>query len=383
MGAFRFLVVCTALFTASAVNNRINKHTYSSNDGEGDFKFIDTYFCDANTDSAPKNCAIDMKAECDGFDVHMVQTFVTKNGTETPDEWFSYMTKLHGNLTSWDQFMHYGTTFSVGDLSDHLEAFKSNGVPFLARKTSATATATGSTLYHVLVQTPSAKIMEIVSTTKPSSGASAFKEWESSECASSHDYSLAAAALTQNRPRRRRLSALPALTAIGVNIPGTATTVKDIGPWLSKYGIAGKRSTTGSDGNCSFASMTYSNAEVRYISNPAARIGAKTVEQYEQYQMSVHKEYVGQGTGWDAFMDNHWCVGVDHSLVLDTTAKLWAANNVSWHAHKTKRVSSVRSIGLRGESIELNGLIDGSFLKNLKGFDFCTADTDPSTGPDA
>ena len=47
MGAFRFLVVCTALFTASAVNNRINKHTYSSNDGEGDFKFIDTYFCDA------------------------------------------------------------------------------------------------------------------------------------------------------------------------------------------------------------------------------------------------------------------------------------------------------------------------------------------------
>ena len=66
------------------------------------------------------------------------------------------------------------------------------------------------------------------------------------------------------------------------------------------------------------------------------------------------------------------------SKALDSVAELWAANNVSWHAHKTPRVSSVRSVGLRGESIELNGEVDGSFLKHLKGFDFCTADTDPN-----
>ena len=51
-----------------------------------------------------------------------VQSFVTENGTETPDQWFSYMRRLHGNMTSWDQFMHYGTTFYVSDLSSHLAA---------------------------------------------------------------------------------------------------------------------------------------------------------------------------------------------------------------------------------------------------------------------
>ena len=112
--------------------------------------------------------------------------------------------------------------------------------------------------------------------------------------------------------------------------------------------------------------------------NAQARVGGRTVEDYEDYQVATHAKYVGQGTGWDAFMDNHWCVGVSHSKVLDTTAKLWAGDGVAWHAHKSPRVSSVRSVGFRGESIEINGEIDGSFLKKLKGFDFCTASTDPS-----
>ena len=113
------------------------------------------------------------------------------------------------------------------------------------------------------------------------------------------------------------------------------------------------------------------------MNNLGARVGSKTIEDYEEMQMATHDKYVGQGTGWDAWMDNHWCIGVSHSKPLDSVAELWAANNVSWHAHKTPRVSSVRSVGLRGESIELNGEVDGSFLKKLKGFDFCTADTDP------
>merc|ERR1711907_697966 len=103
--------------------------------------------------------------------------------------------------------------------------------------------------------------------------------------------------------------------------------------------------------------MTYANGEVRYISNPGARVGNRTVEEYEEMQMAVHNKYVGQGTGWDAWMDNHWCVGVSHSKSLDHVAELWAANNVSWHAHKTPRVASVRSVGLRGESIEINGVV--------------------------
>merc|ERR1712217_210446 len=92
--------------------------------------------------------------------------------------------------------------------------------------------------------------------------------------------------------------------------------------------------------------------------------------------MAVHKEYVGPGKlGWDAWMDNRWCVGVDHSKSLDSVAKVWSADGVAYHAHKSA-ASLVRSVGLRGESIELNGLIDGSYLKNLDGFDFCTASTE-------
>merc|ERR1712086_741133 len=93
------LLVLTLWASASVASNRVNKHTYSSNDGEGDYKFISTYFCDADTDSSDKKCAVDMKASCAGFDVHMVQSFVTANGTETPDEWYSYISALHGDVS--------------------------------------------------------------------------------------------------------------------------------------------------------------------------------------------------------------------------------------------------------------------------------------------
>jgi hypothetical protein len=351
-------------------SNRINKHTYSSDDGRGDYVFFNKYFCSADTSSASYKCAVDMKASCNGFQVHMVQSYVTKNGSETPSEWFSYMHQLHGNMQTWDQFMHYGTTFQVSDLSAHLATFKKDSIPFMARKTSS-----GTTLYSLLVQTPSAKVMEIVSTKTPNSSASLFVDWEDDECPVSHERSLAEMDTLQFPPAPSP-SGLPTLTAIGVNIAATAETVNEIGGWLKKYSISGSKSELKNGKSCTVAAMTYSNGEVRYVSNPSARVGSKTVKQYEEMQMAVHKEYVGPGKlGWDAWMDNHWCVGVDHSKSLDSAAKLWSADGIAYHAHKSA-ASSVRSVGLRGESIELNGLIDGSYLKNLDGFDFCTASTE-------
>lgn len=350
--------------------NKINKHTYASNDGEGDFKFVKKYFCsDADTDSASAKCAVDMKASCSGFSVHMVQSFVTDPGDETPDEWFSYMSDLHGDMAAWDQFMHFGTTFYANDLSKHIAKFQSDSVPFMARKTS-------SGIYSLIVQTPSAKTFEIVSSSAPSGSADLFKTWADSECPKSHERDLSQ---FESLDLGSRLgSDLPELTAIGINIAATDETVQGIGAWLEKYNIGGKHSEILEDGSCTVASMTYKNADVRYISNPDGRVGEKTVKQYEEMLMKVHGDLVGDGTGWDAWMDNHWCVGVDHSTFLDSVAKLWHQDGISYHAHES-RASSVRGIGLRGESIELNGNIDNSFLKNLDGFDFCTASTEPES----
>merc|ERR1711988_1713436 len=103
------------------------------------------------------------------------------------------------------------------------------------------------------------------------------------------------------------------------------------------------------DGSCTVASMTYKNADVRYISNPDGRVGEKTVKQYEEMLMKVHGDKVGEGTGWDQWMDNHWCIGVDHSTSLDSVAKQWHKDGVHYHAHES-RASSVRGVGLRGES---------------------------------
>jgi len=373
----RFVLFSLCAAIGADASNKINKHTYASDDGRGDYAFINKYFCSADTSSASLKCAVDMKASCNGFQVHMVQSYVTKNGTETPNEWFSYMHQLHGDMKTWDQFMHYGTTFQVSDLSEHLALFQKDGIPFMARKTSS-----GTTLYSLLVQTPSAKVMEIVSTKAPSSSASLFVDWNDDECPVSHERSLAEIdSLHQELqfPPSPSPSGLPTLTAIGVNIAASAETVNGIGAWLKKYGISGSKTELQNGKSCKVAAITYSNGEVRYVSNPGARIGSKTVEKYEEMQMAAHKEYVGPGKlGWDAWMDNHWCVGVSHSTTLDSVAKLWSADNVAYHAHKSG-ASSVRSVGLRGESIELNGLIDGSYLKNLDGFDFCTASTESSS----
>jgi hypothetical protein len=347
-----------------------------------DYHFINKYFCPADTDSADVQCAVDCKATCNGFDVHMVQSFVTQSGSETPDEWFSYMSELHGDMTRWDQFMHYGTTFWASDLSDHLGKFQADGVPFMARKTSS-----DTTLYSLLVQTPSAKIMEIVSAKAPSSNESLFVEWEIDECPVSHERNLSeikshslSEVSEQSRPE------LPTLTAIGINIAASAQTVSEIGAWLEKYGIApARKPKLLQSSSCTVASITYPNAEVRYVSNPGAHVGSKTVENYEEMQMAAHKQYVGNGTGWDAWMDNHWCVRVMNEY-LDPIAQSLADDGVSWHAHaggthgwNAHTVHSVRTVGLRGESIELNGHFDGSFLdlEDLTEFDFCTADTEP------
>jgi len=361
--------VLAFLAMAPAVHgsNKINKHTYASNDGQGDFNFVKTYFCtDADIDSANVKCAVDMKASCSGFSVHMVQSFVTEDGDETRDEWFKYMNTLHGDMTTWDQFMHFGTTFHVSDLSKHLAKFQKDSVPFMARKTS-------SGIYSLIVQTPSGKTFEIVSGSAPSGSASLFKTWVDSECPASHERDLSQ--FTLDLSDRSDGSGLPTLTAIGINIAATDETVQGIGAWLKKYKIGGSKSEILKDGSCSVASTTYKNADVRYISNPTGRVGKKTVKQYEEMLMKVHGDNVGLGSGWDAWMDNHWCVGVDKSVSLDSVGKLWHADGIGYHAHKSK-ASSLRGVGLRGESIELNGNIDGSFLKNLAGFDFCTADTE-------
>jgi len=369
------LTNCVLAFN-TASGNRVNKHTYSSDDGRGDYAFINKYFCSADTSSADYKCAVDMKASCDGFDVHMVQSYVTNNGTDAPSDWFRYMHDLHGDMKTWDQFMHYGTTFHASDLSEHLSKFQNDSIPVMTRKTTS-----GTPLYSLLVQTPSAKVMEIVSATKPSHSASLFTDWQDSECPVSHDRTLSEIEpLSRIKfPPSPSPSGLPTLTAIGVNIAASADTVTGIGDWLKKYNIDGSKTQLHKENGCTVAAMTYSNAEVRYVSNPNARVGSKTVVQYEEMQMAVHSKYVGENSGWDAWMDNHWCVGVDHSKTLDPVAKEWAADKVGWHAHKTPRVSSVRSVGFRGESIELNGLIDGSYLKSLSGFDFCTASTDPAS----
>jgi len=374
------ILVCPSLVYPTFAANRINKHTYASDDGQGDYEFVNTYFCDADTSSAPTKCAVDMKASCDGFAVHMVQSFVTKGGNEPPKVWYGYMSSLHANFTkSWDAFMHYGTTFYVDDLSKHLAKFQADKVPFYARKSAG-----DEPVYSLLVQTPSAKIMEIVSLNV--SQTSLFSMWIADECPDSHARSLSSYVSTYDALKSTtRSNSLPSLLAIGINIPATEQTVNGIGAWLTKYKISGKSSSVETDSaspSCKFAQISYSNGVVRYVANPVARTGDKTVADYEAYQVALHNEYVGKNTGWDAFMDNHWCVGVDRSVTtLDSVAKQFAANNVSFHAHKSG-ASSVRSVGFNGESIELNGLIDGSYLKNLKGFDFCTADTDSSGDDD-
>jgi hypothetical protein len=357
----------------------VNKHTYSSNSGWEDNRFLNKYFCPAQGREPfyGKKCAAVSHASCNGFDVHMVQSFVSQNGSETPDEWFSYLSELHGDMTRWDQFMHYGTTFYASDLSDHLGKFQADGVPFMARKTSS-----DTILYSLLVQTPSAKIMEIVSTKAPSSNASLFVEWEDDSCLISHERNLSEIKTLSNslsEISEQSREGLPTLTAIGINIAASAQTVSEIGAWLEKYGIGPPSSKPKllKSSSCTVASITYDNAEVRYVSNPGARVGSKTVENYEDMQMAAHKQYVGTNTGWDAWMDNHWCLGVGQSGYLDPVAKSLTDGGVPWHAHMNNvGIVSVRTVGLGGESIELNGYSDESYLKDLTEFDFCTADTE-------
>jgi hypothetical protein len=347
-----------------------------------DYHFINKYFCPADTDSADVQCAVDCKATCNGFDVHMVQSFVTQSGSETPDEWFSYMSELHGDMTRWDQFMHYGTTFWASDLSDHLGKFQADGVPFMARKTSS-----DTTLYSLLVQTPSAKIMEIVSTKVPISNESLFVEWGIDECPVSHERDISKIKTLSHslNTEFRAAPELPALTAIGVNIAAPAQTVSEIGAWLETYHLTASKPKLLKSGSCTVASVTYPNAEVRYVSNPGARVGSKTVEHYAQMQMSAHKQYVGAGAGWDAWMDNHWAIGIgydeDLDPPLDPIAKSLTDDGVPWHGHggEYSPILSIRAVAPGGESVEVNGYSDGSHpgLKDLTGFNFCTVDSEP------
>jgi hypothetical protein len=376
----------------SYLEPNIRKQTYSSNRGWEDNDFLNKYFCPAEVGDFVE-CAVDSKAFCTGFQVHMVQSFVTPNGSETPDEWFSYMSELHGDMTRWDQFMHYGTTFYASDLSAHLERFQADGVPFMARKTSSEAT-----LYSLLVQTPSAKTMEIVSTKAPRSNASLFVEWGIDECPVSHERDLSEIKtisdsfwsdyvptylsdyLSDHQQSHREL---PPLTAIGVNIAAPAQTVSEIGAWLEKYLMTASKPKLLKSSSCTVASITYANAEVRYVSNPGARVGSKTVEHYAEMQMAAHKQYVGTGAGWDAWMDNHWAIGigtnVDRDRPLDEIVKSLTDDGVPWHGHggDERAMLSVRAVGPGGEGVELNGFSDGTQMGDLTGFDFCTVDTEP------
>ena len=107
------------------------------------------------------------------------------------------------------------------------------------------------------------KVMEIVSTTKPSSS-SLFKTWDSTECPLSHERDVSTLEALAAGTRGLRSEGLPKLTAIGVNIAASAESTNGIGAWLKKYDISGSGSQLKKEGNCTVASITYSNGEVRH-----------------------------------------------------------------------------------------------------------------------
>ena len=125
-------------------------------------------------------------------------------------------------------------------------------------------------------------------------------------------------------------------------------------------------------GAAAYGAANGSLVEIVAVRNAGARPGPRGVAAYETYVKEAHGKLMGEGAGWDAYLDAHVGLAVDDADALDEFAPLLDAADVPYMPHReTDSDGSDASYGSVWTA-DFGGLgFDASCLTDVPKFEFC------------
>ena len=146
---------------------KIYKYTIASSKAEEDGAWAEKMFgCTVRDVTDTHGCATLGKTSCLqdtlGYNLHFVTNSITAAGDKDIQFWDDVMTAEHGNMDKFDPFMDYRMVFYAQDLSELTKSLMDEGGESAMLRSAENDG--GETWYSLLLQSPSGKIFEVVST---------------------------------------------------------------------------------------------------------------------------------------------------------------------------------------------------------------------------
>ena len=150
-----------------AINDKVKiyKYTIASSKAEEDGEWAEANFgCALRDVTDTHGCASLGKTSCLGnslaYNLHFVTNSITEAGDKDIAFWDGVMQDMHGDMTKFDPFMDYRLVFYTQDLSEMTKNLVENDEAVMLRSSESA----GETWYSLIMQSPSGKIFEVVST---------------------------------------------------------------------------------------------------------------------------------------------------------------------------------------------------------------------------
>lgn len=409
----------------------LSKRTMASSNGSADTVFWTQYFGKADPSSTHSDC-LDrwlQHALPDNIGMHFPTSMETpsvpagSNGTMTLADWDRKRISMHASSVQSDRkngFHDFATSFYVPNLGAHVQAFDAGSVPFLGRQYDRSA-GTRDRMYVLIVVTPgNGHTLELQSPECTGCDMAHFPPFGPTECGESHrlskslayyqqawEYGTSLAGWAKSLPN----SALP--TPMMADIRAAVTAVTDAEAYLHEY-LAGVNTTTSSDEyGCRWVETTVDtmpfaaqrlvtnySVGLRWTMNRAAWVpGPLDWASWTEWVSRLHRDYVGEGWGYDRVLDYHIKLNDEQDLEvtkkgvsLDHYAALHTQQGRRFHSFNTSQSCPgsgpsffgagfmMYSEGIEGTSgFELWGDVDFSFFGHdqpLFGWNDCS----PSMG---
>ena len=388
--------------TTTTRARRYTKQTINSVNAIGDGDFVQTMFgltYETETESAVDDSDCATRAQATGLAdwlSHFFTSHVTNEGSISTKSWVEYWNGLHGELGStewegWDQFMSASTTYFSPDITSFLTTLQDNGVAHLKR--SYLNPLDGSTMYALVVTLPFAgRAFEVHGATVDESARDSFAALGADECEAAFAVGQSVDELQQAWTFFGGVvtDGVPSLLIVKVSEPTAALGAAS--EFMRSYVPEATRYLTRVDaeteGGCGYEALRLTHnasvllkVEARFIHNPAARVGSRSVADFEAYTRELHASAVGTDRGWDRWLDTHVAIDVSSSEYLDATSARLAAGGIPFHAHTITsptddegNAGSVWSAGPAAMAIEFKGTYNYSYFNkdDLVDLDFCT-----------
>lgn len=244
------------------------------------------------------------------------------DGIEGADYWIEYWKELHGEMKTFNGFMHNKMQFFTSDLNAYVSPMIKDKIPLLMR---SSLDDEGAEVLHVSLHIQGI-VFELVGPRTTFDGTYDIFEWDTTECPEAHKLTTSMSVLAKlvnadTSGSTFELDGRPRLLLHTISLTNAGLLDQDaMNRYKQLHSITGAETNLvhEQDGQCTVVDVNWSNQKlltVRFVDNVLSSTGKKTLLDYDNYVASDHSDFLfktddtdtitSNPSSWDRYLDQH------------------------------------------------------------------------------